>query len=420
MSATARNRFASLNATYRLLDRLTKDARRVLPGLKYCCHPNVGLSSLSRSLLDYLVALLHSRPKHPPDLPNLEWSKLLDSLLPHWILPFLYYKIGSLPPAYAPPKAIIDNLRHKFLQSRGRDVVLSKQLGEILEAFKGKGLPLLVLKGHALAHGIYPDAATRPSADLDLLVHPETMTKAREILQGLGYRCVGKKYEVAKQVYREELFLPRPDKPFHRWIELHWDLTEFSWPGRKQRVQALFDRAISIRANKVAFDALSPADALIHRSLSNAWWHYRNLRLIWICDVALLARRLTVPNEWTLLKQLSKEWRCRLALEVSLRLAQTWTGLRLPPGFDDFANWPLTVNERDAWPKITNRHVRMLPYIAYLLRSSASKMELTKATLNLLLPDSAWMRLRYPPANGWWLPAAYMRRWRRWIGKGFQ
>jgi hypothetical protein len=133
-----------------------------------------------------------------------------------------------------------------------------------------------------------------------------------------------------------------------------------------------------------------------------------------------LARHLTVPDEWNILQEQCEVWRCRLALESSLKLAQAWTGLRLPTGFDDFSTWPPAAAEREMWATVTARHVHLFPYLSLLLRGSADTRELLRASLHLLFPDRAWMRLKYPPADGWRLPGAYARRWWRWIRKGFR
>ena len=157
-------RFGSVRHTNRLVERLTEDAKRVLPGLQFCGHSSDGLLSVSDELLQYVVALLQGIPVHPPDVSRTEWMKLLICLSPHWVIPLLYYQIGSLPAEFAPPKEITDYLRFEFLRSRVRAMRLEEQIGELLEAFKNKGVPILVLKGPALAHGVYPNTAARPSS----------------------------------------------------------------------------------------------------------------------------------------------------------------------------------------------------------------------------------------------------------------
>jgi len=402
--------------TEKLADRLNAEARRVLPGLQFCAKG--GLSSVSDRMIAYVAGLLQENPTRPPNASITEWKELLACLAPHWVIPLLYYKIRELPEEFSPPGEIVDYLRLGFLKSRVRAERLDGQLAKILEAFRNDGVPVLVLKGPALAHGVYPDAAARPHSDLDLLVLPKTMARARKILTGLGYRLLGRRFEFAKPFNHHENYSPPTKSPTYPHIELHWDLTSVHGPGWVSRLQGLFDRAVSVSTTAVTFKTLNPVDALIHRTLSIAWIKYRHLRLIWINDVALLARDLKVPDDWILLQEQCEVWRCRLAMESSLKLAQAWTGLRLPAGFDDFSTWPSADAERKMWTTITSRHIHTLPYLRLLMSNSMNLRELLRGFLPLLFPDPEIMRLSHPPADGWHLPVAYVRRWWRWVSKG--
>ena len=401
--------------TENLIDHLTEDARRVLPGLQYAGNTERDLESVPDKMLNYVAALLREDPGLPPEATEAEWKKLLTCLSPHWVFPLLYHKTGSLPEEYTPPREIMDYLRLEFLRSHVRTESTEEQLAGIVEAFQNEGVSVLVLKGPALAHGVYSHPAVRPHSDLDLLVLPEMIVTARAILLGMGYKRWGKQYEFAKSFAHHENFTPPASSPRYREIEMHWDLTKVHWPGWEGRLEGLFDRAVTMETTAVTFEALSPVDALIHRSLNNAWVHYLDLRLIWINDVALLARSLTEPDDWRDLQYRCIEWRSRLALETSLRLAQAWTGVRLPPGFDDFSTWPDPAGERGLWTTITSRHSRLRSYVLLQLRLAASEHGLMRTILALLFPDPALMRLYYPPAEGWRLPIAYVRRWLKWI-----
>lgn len=59
----------------------------------------------------------------------------------------------------------------------------------ILSALTGAGIAAVPLKGlHLLLDGVWPDPAGRPMRDLDLLVPPDGLRTAREVLTDLGYR----------------------------------------------------------------------------------------------------------------------------------------------------------------------------------------------------------------------------------------
>jgi hypothetical protein len=72
---------------------------------------------------------------------------------------------------------------------------MERQLREILDTFGRENISSLVLKGPALAWTVYPDPATRPFADIDLLVRPDQYMKARNILNQLGYRSQLDRFE---------------------------------------------------------------------------------------------------------------------------------------------------------------------------------------------------------------------------------
>ena len=51
-----------------LADRLTEDARRILPGLRFCGGPDRDLAGVDDDLLAYLVSLPHDSPVPAPTL----------------------------------------------------------------------------------------------------------------------------------------------------------------------------------------------------------------------------------------------------------------------------------------------------------------------------------------------------------------
>jgi hypothetical protein len=401
-----------------LVESLNADAKRLHPGLGFCGGERHDLSHLPEAMVQYVVSLLHEQPIPPPDVALNVWRDFLFCLNPHWIIPLLYFKIKNLPEDYAPPEEITRQMRQAFLRSQARALQMDVQLGEIMEALRQAGVRVVVLKGPALARTVYPHIATRPSSDLDLLVAPEMVPTARSILERLGYTCLDRKYDFAKHFYCEERFMSQVNTQSRRMIELHWFLYPVFRPRIEASIRDLIDRAVTIAAGPVTFDVLHPVDALMHQAIVNWAHHDRDLRLIWLSDLTLLAQHLTEPDDWNLLQERSVAWSARLALELSLRLAQAWIGLQIPSGFDDFSTWPApTSNERDMWIKVTQRHRRLLLHISQYWRGFANPGKLLRGLLHLLFPDPALMRLEFQPAEGWRLSVAYVRRWGTWLRK---
>jgi hypothetical protein len=397
-----------------------------LKGVMQSIHPSLKLSGakerplfdLSDELLTYVKSVLQDESPPAPEASLDEWSSLLDFLQAHWIIPFLYRKIGSLPQECLPPERITDKMRQAFLVSCVRSLHMERQLQEIIEAFREKGVRVLVLRGPALAFSLYADPAMRPSSDLDLLVRPERVVQARGILEKLGYTCLAKRFETARDFFREECFVhqknPRNTFPVDlHWV--HWELHPFFRGSEEVGIDDLFQRAWKVETPNLAFETLHPLDYLIHSAIHLVMIHKNEMRLSWIHDTALLAQHLQVPDDWETLQERSVAWRARLPLEQCLKMAQVWAGLELPEGFDDFSTWPRpTEDESAVWADTMHHH-----WVTILLKRSLANPSLllkrVPSLLRLLFPHPDIVRFCYPTSSKWLLPVSYVRRWFRWI-----
>ena len=76
------------------------------------------------------------------------------------------------------------------LTTMGKNLILLSRALEIIREFKRKDIDFLILRGLYLAFAVYPDAGSRPMADVDLLVKRVDLNKVNEILTGLEYADV--------------------------------------------------------------------------------------------------------------------------------------------------------------------------------------------------------------------------------------
>ena len=128
--------------------------QEIHPSLRLGGMTDESLHALSDELLAYVRSVLHDESPLAPEASLDEWSSLLDFLKAHWIIPFVYRKIGSLPQECLPPETITDEMRQVFLVSCVRSVHMERQLQEIIEAFQAGGVRVLVLRGPALAFSL--------------------------------------------------------------------------------------------------------------------------------------------------------------------------------------------------------------------------------------------------------------------------
>jgi hypothetical protein len=344
------------------------------------------------------------------------WLELMPILETHRIGPLLYWKITGLPPAHHPPRQVVERLRKVFLWSFMRSVSMERQLRQILEAFSAQNIHVLLLKGPALARTLYAEPATRPSADIDLLIRPEDFLPGRKVLEDLGYHGQVKLFETFRHLYCQEEFVHSRDGESCVPVELHWDLHNFSGFNHKRGIDGVFENAVEIRSPRLNFKTLSPVDALVHAALHLTMKHDQDILLIWLYDVALLARSMAVPGDWGCLQERSSDWSATLAVQNCLKMAMTWLGLKLPLGFSDFGSWPRpTEAESNAWLHSHSRRTSTKSMLALHWPASLNRVEKIKYICHLLFPDPEFMRLYYPSSQKWLLPLSYFRRWWKWV-----
>jgi hypothetical protein len=397
---------------------LNEAIQEVHPDLNLCGTEDKCFLDVSDELLAYICSVLREEAPLAPEASEDEWSNLLYFLQAHWIIPFVYRKIGCLPHECLPPETITDEMRQVFLVSCVRSLHMERQLQEIIEAFREQDVQVLVLRGPALAFSLYEDPAMRPSGDLDLLVLPEQVVQARDILESLGYTCLARRFETARDFFREECFIHQenPGNKFPvdlHWV--HWELHPFFNGSEEVEIQDLFHRAWKVETPTLAFQTLHPVDYLIHSAIHLIMIHKNEMRLSWIYDTALLAQHLQVPDDWETLQERCVAWRARLPLEQCLKMAQVWAGLELPEEFDDFSIWPRpTEDETAVWADTMHHH-----WVTILLKRSLSNPSLllkrVPSLLRLLFPHPDMVRYCYPASSDWLLPVSYVRRWFRWV-----
>ncbi len=196
----------------------------------------------------------------------------------------------------------------------------------VLRSLAGHRLPVIALKGLALAEKLYGDIALRPMSDIDLLVKEEDLVRAGRILMTLGYRP----YEHAwESLLKTHCHLPPFANTGGTMIELHWDIVESGGPLRTD-LDGLWKRACPIEIRHVAARALSPEDLLLHLCL-HAWYHLRTgMDLIPFCDIAALMKASGEGFDWRIAGERADRWGARKCVYLMLLLVRDLLGAAPP------------------------------------------------------------------------------------------
>ncbi|HTD09211.1 MAG TPA: nucleotidyltransferase family protein [Solirubrobacteraceae bacterium] len=150
---------------------------------------------------------------------EVNWPRLTEALHLRKLLPTLGPRIVELAKGHtsagfaaAVEQATASGHRHgAFLQ-----LVSLRAIAMLADA----GVPSVALKGPLLGETIYGDPGRRPSSDIDLLVSPEQLQTAVEVMRGLGYGApTDHVYDDGLPLLHFMLVHERGELPP---VELHW------------------------------------------------------------------------------------------------------------------------------------------------------------------------------------------------------
>jgi Uncharacterised nucleotidyltransferase len=121
------------------------------------------------------------------------WGTLADEAEHHGVTPLVEPVIARL--ARKRPDLVPDDVRRAFValtrRHRRAAATREKSIDQLLAAFAAARIPIVLLKGAALAHLVYPNPELRPMVDIDVLIAPADTERAIRITRGLGYIFAG-------------------------------------------------------------------------------------------------------------------------------------------------------------------------------------------------------------------------------------
>jgi hypothetical protein len=209
------------------------------------------------------------------------------------------------------------------------NLIFTERLIQIINAFEAKGIRAIPMKGLTLAAMAYGDLSLRYPGDLDLLIRPEDLPRAREVIADLGYEPVEPMTEAAEENYIKSVV--NNQLSFRRdgaEVELHWKIVQGYYPFDVS-FEELWERRTTVRIAQASIPALATDDLLLFLCVHGSKHCWSQLK--WIEDVAELIR--SQPEfDWTAMLQKAVKLRCARKLLLGLHLAQQLYGID-PPEF---------------------------------------------------------------------------------------
>jgi hypothetical protein len=265
--------------------------------------PQAGPDLADLRVLRRLMLALIAPGDGPPDvaiagLSAADWHALDDMAWQHRLQPLLHARRGlgsdranaGEPRRTFVPHTILDRWSAAYRTAGIRALKARAELAETTARLEAAGFAPIALKGAWLAWHAYPNPALRPLRDLDLLLTPETVIPAFELLVSQGYTPPESQEFSLEDAVRLDKHMPPLTSPRGITIELHQRLWEID--GRMDHAAPRADET-AIRARAIGIGGITyphPADMLAHLVIHAVYDHRLDCGPLLLPDIASLLR----------------------------------------------------------------------------------------------------------------------------------
>jgi len=156
--------------------------------------------------------------------PSLNWLRVFERADTLGLGPVLYRQLRGVQAHLKLPHDGMEILKNVYLRNLAKNTYRGIELNRILKAFHDAGVATMLLKGAALAEGVYNDPGARVYGDLDILVKMADLERARELLCHLNY--ASSETASAQDYYRRHHhhLAPMIHQEKSVVVELHWNV----------------------------------------------------------------------------------------------------------------------------------------------------------------------------------------------------
>jgi hypothetical protein len=255
---------------------------------------------------------------------GVDWRRVLQLAEHHSVLPLMYRALRNH--LHSLPPEVRAELQARYEANARKNLKFTAELFRILDCLEANGIPAIPYKGPVLAETVYGDLALRDFSDLDVLVRPSDVRRAKSALQRLGYTPSTDLSPATEGAYLatgyEYIF---DGSEGRNLLEIQWNIVprfyavDFS-------MGHFFERASSATLAGRAVRSLSPEDLLLTlcvHAAKHAW-----IRLRWLRDIAGVLK--SPQLNWGVVEQRAHDLGIWRMVGVSLVLAHGLLEADLP------------------------------------------------------------------------------------------
>ena len=336
-----------------------------------------------------------------------DWPLIAHSAEENALAPLLYASLKKRGRENEPPANVTEDLRTAYLRTNTANWLAFQELGSLLNIFEREQIPVVLLKGCALATTLYPEFDLRPMSDIDLLIPHSTLDHVQALLIQQGYTPpleLGSGYGQRFSSY--QAFHRNGNRPAH--VEVHWHLFKSPYYCDRIPINWFWNRTSEIDMGGTRARAFTPEAQLLHLSAHYAL-HHRAERLIWSYDLALLLARYRVQMNWEEIIEAVRRFGLIQPFQMALsRVRETW-GVSMPDKFSSRLDTiKPSLEQRIAFAMMTARWGQVRVILDGLSMPGVRKK--LGVWLHHIFPSIKFMRERYRIRDSRWVPLFYLWR----------
>lgn len=260
-------------------------------------------------------------------MTDTNWDLFLELARHHRVYPYIYNQLKRMN-STAIPSYVVEAVRRAYQQNTFQMLHLSGEMEQVCQLLADNEIPVMLLKGPALAIDLYGDLSKRTCSDLDVLISLDQLEKTHDLLIQLDYV----KDEYFSTVLNDWQWRHHHVTYFHPHkkvkLEIHWRLNP--GPSYEPTFKELWDRRrVSTLASHPVY-MLGYDDLFLFLASHGARHGWSRLR--WLVDIDRIVR---LHHDWGNVSLVLKKYRMNQvggqALHLSSQLLGTPLGKELYP-----------------------------------------------------------------------------------------
>ena len=326
------------------------------------------------------------------DRPEEDWATLWQLAAEQDVLPLLAHRLASVPPASMEPPGVRETAAAIRRATLLRNMALQAELQRIGRLLQPADIPMVPLKGTALAQRIFGTLEARRCGDIDILVPENQWGAAYEMLLDDGYRPRERVTPGVKHHAFHGIPLVRESQSGGFVVELHWSLFDRRFVDVDER--ALWQRVPACHANG-PLRALPNEELLLFLAVHSTKHSAGGLRLLADLDQLIACERAAL--DWDRLRQLAADWQASDLLYFPLHASRQLLGTPIPEPMLDALRPPRW--KRAVVKRLAGQYAIFRPPVSIVEETRVALAHCAMLRPATRIPRAYWALVLMPPAD---------------------